>query len=536
MKLKRGTVSRHCICVNPGTGKRWGASCPKLTSNRRHGVWRVAQVLDPAQDGTVRRFRRSGFESSAKAEAELDKVWALLRIPEEDDDWGRQQVSDALAKCSRDRSPLPDYEATQKRVKVGQPVVQETTVAEWLDSWLAGKRKLKRGGAKRYETDVRVHLKPHLGNIRLDRLRVHHVTAMFIAINETNLEILEQNAERRAFAAELKATPNKGPENRAKRRALRFQLADMPGFRRVTNPSTQEHIRATLRAALNVAIAQQIMPAFNPAEHVELETAQSAKALIWTDERVAEWMRTGEKPSPVMVWTPAQAATFLDSISHHRLYLLFRIITYRGLRRGEGCGLRDVDYSPASATLTIATQLVQDGWDFYEDTPKTDGSIRTVDIDKETNTGLQEHLRRREAEREAWGEGWQDTGHLFTEEDGNMLHPGRFSDLFDRLVRAAGLPPIRLHDLRHVAATLMLAVHDDIKVVSTILGHTSTRITRDIYQSVLTELGRDSAEKVAAFVPHTRPAQNAKSPTPATTPPANVTPIAGKRFAQKRSA
>ncbi|MFD6150280.1 hypothetical protein [Streptomyces sp. NPDC060243] len=55
MKLKRGTVSRHCNCVNPATGKPFGASCPKLKSNRRHGVWRVAQVLDPAQDGAVRR-------------------------------------------------------------------------------------------------------------------------------------------------------------------------------------------------------------------------------------------------------------------------------------------------------------------------------------------------------------------------------------------------------------------------------------------------------------------------------------------------
>src|SRR5690606_11547361 len=102
------------------------------------------------------------------------------------------------------------------------------------------------------------------------------------------------------------------------------------------------------------------------------------------------------------------------------------------------------------------------------------------------------------------GEGWQDTGRIFTQEDGSLLHPGKVSDLFERLTEAAGLPPIRLHDLRHVAATLMLAAGVDIKVVSETLGHSDTRITRDIYQSVLDDLAHDAAEKVTQLVPHTR--------------------------------
>lgn len=71
-------------------------------------------------------------------------------------------------------------------------------------------------------------------------------------------------------------------------------------------------------------------------------------------------------------------------------------------------------------------------------------------------------------------------------------------------MEAAGLPPIRLHDLRHVAATLMLAAGIDIKVVSETLGHSDTRITRDTYQSVLDDLARDAAEKVVQLVPHAR--------------------------------
>lgn len=184
--------------------------------------------------------------------------------------------------------------------------------------------------------------------------------------------------------------------------------------------------------------------------------------------------------------------------------MLWRLIAFRGTRRGEACGVRWEDYSAKHCSLAIATQLVQDGWEVHEGAPKTDSGLRLIALDGETNEGLLTHKARQQTEREAWGEGWQNTGRIFTQEDGSLLHPGKVSDLFERLVEAAGLPPIRLHDLRHVAATLMLAAGVDIKVVSETLGHSDTRITRDIYQSVLDDLARDAAEKVVQLVPHSR--------------------------------
>ncbi|MGW2057504.1 tyrosine-type recombinase/integrase [Streptomyces sp. NPDC001840] len=501
--MKNGTITRRCRCTDPTTGKDLGASCPKFKS-RRHGTWGVFQELDLAQDGRRRRFRRGGFESSTKAQEELDKVRALMAIPEEDDAWGKTQISDVLENCVKDKAPVPDYDEIRRRFKTGQSLNSKTTVAEWLDTWLAGRKRLRRGGVARYECDIRVHLKPHLGHLRLDKLRVHHIDTMFDAINERNIEVQEQNAQRRIVRDELKATPNKGAENRARRKWLQAQLNAMPPFRRITGLNTQPHIRDTLRAALNVAIAQQVMPAFNPAAHVELLPGTKPKALIWTDERIARWKETGEKPSPVMVWTPVQAGTFLDFVVQDRLYMLWRIIAFRGTRRGEGCGVRWEDHSAKARSLAIATQLIQDGWDVHEGAPKTDSGFRLIALDDETNEGLLAHKARQQREREEWGEGWQDTGRIFTQEDGSLLHPGKVSDLFERLIEAAGLPPIRLHDLRHVAATLMLAAGVDIKVVSETLGHSDTRITRDIYQSVLDDLARDAAEKVVQLVPHAR--------------------------------
>ncbi|MEE1786989.1 tyrosine-type recombinase/integrase [Streptomyces sp. SP17BM10] len=502
--MKNGTVSRRCACRNPETGKPYGAKCPKASSSR-HGVWYVTQELVPRQDNSRRRFRRGGFTTAADAKEELSKVIALMAIPEKDDPTGQQAISDLLEACAAAKEPLPDYDETLRRFKTGQTLNSKVTVAEWLDRWLAGRKRLRVTGYKRYECDVRVHLKPHLGHLRLDKLRVHHVDAMFDSINETNILIQEQNAQRRAIQDELKGIPNRGAENRARRKWLRAQLDQMPPFRRITGLNTQPHIKATGRAALNVAIAQQVLSPFNPFEHVELLPGTKPKALIWTDERIARWQETGRKPSPVMVWTPEQTAAFLNFVSEDRLYMFWRIIAFRGTRRGETCGARWEDLSAAQRSLAIATQLVQDGWDIHEGAPKTDSGIRLLALDNETFDGLQAHKLRQERERAEWGDAWQNTGRIFTQEDGSLLHPGKVSDLFERLVEAAGLPPIRLHDLRHVAATLMLAAGVDIKVVSDTLGHSDTRITRDIYQSVLDDLARDAAEKVVQLVPHARP-------------------------------
>lgn len=121
-----------------------------------------------------------------------------------------------------------------------------------------------------------------------------------------------------------------------------------------------QHIKATLRAALNDAIGQQIIT-FNPAAHVEIDPVRKPKALVWTDERVARWQQTGEKPSPVMVWTPEQTGAFLDFVAEDRLYAMWHLIAFRGLRRGEACGQPWSKTNLDRHSLTVTGQLVQDG-------------------------------------------------------------------------------------------------------------------------------------------------------------------------------
>ncbi len=118
-----------------------------------------------------------------------------------------------------------------------------------------------------------------------------------------------------------------------------------------------------------------------------------------------------------------------------------------------------------AGSLTVSAQLVQDGWEVAESVPKTSSGFRVAPLDDQTVRALKAHRAQRAKERLAWGKAWVDTGRVFTSEDGSWLHPGKVTDLFERLVTASGLPPVRLHDLRHGAATLMLAAGADMKVV-----------------------------------------------------------------------
>ncbi|WP_066950774.1 tyrosine-type recombinase/integrase [Streptomyces lushanensis] len=504
----KGSTYRRCSCRDPKTGKELGTSCPKRNS-RNHCTYSVRQELPPREDGSRRSFARGGYDSRKAAQADLDHVRALLGLAESDDPEGTELIAVMLAEVSREKAPLPDVEETRRRLSAGQNLIGSLTVSEWLDRWLAGKR-IRKSGLNRYETDVRVHLKPHIGHRRLDRLRVSHLSEMFTDIRDANAQILEDNAQRRAAIDELATVPWKGAENRARRKAMKAAIDEMPPFRRITGPATRLHVKATLRASLNDAIGQQILT-FNPAAHVEIDPVRKPKALVWTDERVAKWEQTGEKPSPVMVWTPQQTGAFLDFVAEDRLYAMWHLIAFRGLRRGEACGQPWSETNLDAHSLTVSSQLVQDGWEVEASDPKTDSGYRVVALDDDTVNVLKRHRERQDADREEWSSAWVETGHVFTQEDGSWLHPGKVTDLFERLVAASGLPPIRLHDLRHGAATLMLAADIDIKIVSDTLGHSDTRITRDIYQSVLPEVGKSAAEATAKLVPLQRRAEEEKA-------------------------
>jgi integrase len=225
---------------------------------------------------------------------------------------------------------------------------------------------------------------------------------------------------------------------------------------------------------------------------------------VWTDERIEHWRRTGERPA-VAVWTPEQTGAFLDAAMSHRLYPLFHLIAYRGLRRGEAVGIRWADVQLDAGHLRVTQQVIQLGWATEVGQPKTDSGERPVSLDARTVEVLRRWRERQDAERIATHGAWRDTGLVFTHEDGSQLHPDYVSDTFHRIADEGGLPPIRLHDLRHTAASLALQAGVPMKVVSDQLGHSSLGITADTYTSVLPAVATAAAEAVAGIVPRRQP-------------------------------
>lgn len=512
---RAGSVYRRCECRGPD-GRLLGNKCPQL-KKKSHGSVGLRQELPPDAEGGRRTFRRTGYKTVTEAQGDLSRLQAILELPG-DEPSERVRVGDLLADISSRRADIPQVSEVQRRLGVGVPLDGKMTVAAWLDRWMAAK-KTRATTNNGYRSHIRVHLKPHLGHLRLDRLTVGHVQAMFDAIADESDVIRAENAARKEQEARAKWTrPGRPPAAERERLAAeRAKLAAMKPYRKANTAATRHAIRRTLRAALNKAIGQQLIT-FNAASHVELGPSARPKGLLWTAERVARWRATGEVPSPVMVWTPAQLGAFLDEAESSRLYAFYHLVAHHGLRRGEGVG---ADWANAHLDIVppridVLTELVVDVWDVIETAPKTDSSMSSVMLDRETVEVLKRHRAEQDAARAARleaGKTWADTGKIFTDEDGSWLHPDVVSKEFKRLVEAAGLPPINLRDLRHGAAALVKAGGGDIHDAKKKLRHSTVVLTSNTYMELFEEYEQDLTERAAAAVPRARRARDS-APAP----------------------
>ena len=170
--------------------------------------------------------------------------------------------------------------------------------------------------------------------------------------------------------------------------------------RRQTGPATQHRIKMSLSSALEDARKRRMITD-NWAALVRTPRIPKAKALEWTASRVEAWRNTGKKPSPVMVWTPEQTGTFLDSVVYDRLYVLWVIIAFLGLRRGEACALPWSEVDLDAGVIHITEEIVTVAYEPHSDTPKSD-NIRDIALDEDTIALLRWWRGCQEAEKNEW--------------------------------------------------------------------------------------------------------------------------------------
>ena len=512
--MARGSVSKRCGCRDEATGVPLGAKCPRLRRkdgawNPGHGTWSYRQELPPRADRTRRTpIRRAGLSAKDKAETELERLQAILELADSDDQPTIETIITIVKDAIAADNPLPQVEQVRKRLRAGPAFTTIPTVADWLVTWLAGKKKLRTATAKSYGGHIRNYLVPYLGEIRIDRLTLSQVADMFDWIEERNEQIRE---------ARQAAKTDRRRLSRAEQAKLR-EVLEAFRWQKPISAAGKQAVRATLRNALNDFITQsQGLITFNPAAHLELPSGKAPKPQVWTDEYVTSWQETGLIPAPVMVWTPQQTARFLDHAADDRQYALYYLLAKLGPRRGETLGLHLTDLDRRAKTLTIRWQLSAAAWTPELTPPKTDASQRTLPLNDHDLAVIDAHLARRDAERAAAGPDWSESGLIFTTQTGQPLHPQKVSDHFRDLTDQTGLPPVRLHGLRHGTATVLLAAGADIKIVQEVLGHTQLATTADLYTSVLSDVLRGALTQSGALIDqHRNPGH--PTVTPPTTP------------------
>jgi len=315
---------------------------------------------------------------------------------------------------------------------------REQTLSDYLTTWLVeAERTLKPLTMRDYRRHVNDEIIPALGRTPLSRLRMSHVTDFISALD------------------------------RAGRGA-----------------TTVRRIHATLRSALSDAQASRLIDS-NPAL-----LPRKMRALPKVE------------PKRVQPWEPLEAARFLDAIGEHRLGALFELAILTGMRRGELVGLRWIDVDLVARKMSVRVQLNHSGPDVIEQTIKTKaGQDRVLLLSDRAVAALIAWQFTQQGEYAHAREAWIESGRVFTMSDGRALRPEYPSRLFERLLGDAGLRRQRFHDLRHLFASLALSSGEDMGVVSKLMGHSTSQITRDLYAHLIGDRARVAAQNVADLLP-----------------------------------
>lgn len=203
------------------------------------------------------------------------------------------------------------------------------------------------------------------------------------------------------------------------------------------------------------------------------------------------------RPKEMKIYDEDQVQRLLitSRVNEDRFFALYQLAITTGMRQGELLGLKWQDVDWERRNLQIQRQLnrgYHGGFEFG--VPKTKAGIRKIIIGVETANILKEHQQNQYIEMQNAGEDWQDNDLIFPSEIGTPMHDRNLFRRYKNLIKDAGLPDIRFHDLRHTAASLMLNHGVPLLVVSKRLGHAKPSITLDTYGHMIPSMQEQAAD------------------------------------------
>lgn len=354
----------------------------------------------------------------------------------------RHEVAEELTKALRDQ---------QRGININP---EKQTVGAFLTRWLETvKCDVAPATYISYEAVVRLHLTPALGKIPLAQLGAHQI----------------QQLKQHKLDAIMEAGPGI-------RKPVEGQPAPAP---RHLSGSTVRYCLVVLRMALDQACKLDLIPRnvaalvdFPKVEHAEIEP-----------------------------YSPEQAQQLIEAAKGHRLGALFSVALAVGLRKGEALALKwsAIDIERGTLAVRLALQRIKmpgekKGHLILKEPKRS--SRRTINLPQVCVSALLQHRAMQEQERHLAGTRWKESDYVFTTGIGTPLEPRNLERAYGQILATAGLHHIRIHDLRHTAATLLLTQGVHPRAVMELLGHSQIAITMNTYSHVVPALRKETANQM----------------------------------------
>ncbi len=261
---------------------------------------------------------------------------------------------------------------------------------------------------------------------------------------------------------------------------------------KLTPQQVQSFINAKLEAGLSARTVKHLHRTLTTALGVAVKYSMVQRNV----SAIVEPPRLGK--SAAKYFTVEQARKFLGAADGDRLYPLYATVLSIGLRLGEALGLSwsDVDLNAGRVTVNRTLQRLKGKMVLVE--PKTDGSRRTISLPAVAIAALTHHRESQRDDALLAGSRWsgEDWNLVFPSSLGTPLDARNVLRRFQKMLEVAGLPKMRIHDLRHSAASILIAQGVSSKAISELLGHSAVAFTLQVYGHLMEDTRREVASRM----------------------------------------